>query len=94
MISPLAYRQLDEIYGYIAENLSEPETAIHLIEKIEDVILSLSKLPERGAERKTGRFANKGYRQVFVGNYTVIYRTEVKFLQVIIIAVVYSPRKI
>lgn len=86
-----ALRDLDDIYVYIAQTLLVPETALGMVDKIEKAILSLEEMPYRFPERKTGAYANKGYRQLFVGNYTVIYRIDEKRRQVIVITIRYSP---
>lgn len=86
-----ALRDLDDIYIYIAQTLLVPETALGLIDKIEKEILSLENMPYRFPERKTGAYANRGYRQLFVNNYTVIYRVDEKHKQVIIVTVRYTP---
>lgn len=86
-----ALRNLDDIYVYIAQTLLVPETALGLVDKIEKEILSLEEMPYRFPERKTGAYANRGYRQLFVGNYTVIYRIDEKRRQVIVITIRYSP---
>ena len=86
-----ALRDLDDIYVYIAQTLLVPETALGLVDKIEKEILSLEEMPYRFPERKTGAYANKGYRQLFVGNYTVIYRIDEKRRQVMVITIRYSP---
>ena len=85
-----AYRDLDGIYAYIANALLEPGTAEKLIDTLEEEILSLEHFPERGAPRKTGAYANKGYRQLFVKNFTVVYRVNKKQKQVIVVTVRYS----
>lgn len=85
-----ALRDLDEIYGYIANHLSEPGTAEKLIDELESSILSLEHLPHRCAERQTGVFANKGYRQMFVKSYTVIYRIDENEKKVTVVTVRYS----
>ena len=90
-ISPQAYREIAGIYQYIAENLMVPETSLRIVTEIESAIFSLDMLPYRGAERKIGRYANKGYRQLFVENYTIVYRIDEMKKQVIIITVQYSP---
>lgn len=86
-----AYRDLDRIYAYIAENLSEPTVAAHMVDELEKAILSLEQLPERGAVRRTGIYANGEYRQLFVKNYTVIYRVLKEKKEVHIITVRYAP---
>lgn len=86
-----ALRDLDDIYIYIAQTLLVPETALALVDKIEKEILSLEEMPYRFPERKTGAYVNKGYRQLFVGNYTIIYRVDEKHRRVIIVTIRYSP---
>ena len=49
-----AYRDLDGIYTYIAENLLEPDTALNMADELESAIFSLEQLPERGAVRRAG----------------------------------------
>ncbi|MGL5674912.1 MAG: type II toxin-antitoxin system RelE/ParE family toxin [Cellulosilyticaceae bacterium] len=86
-----AYRDLDNIYGYIAKSLMAPMTADNLIEEIEETIFSLEEFPYRGSERRVGVYANKGYRQLFIKNFTVIYRIDESKKYVVIITVKYTP---
>ena len=90
-ISPQAYEELDGIYKYIATNLSNPTAAINLVNEMEIAILSLDELPYRGATRQRGRYANAGYRQLFVENYTIVYRIDEDKKLVIIVTVRYTP---
>ena len=90
-ISVYAKRDLDAIYAYIAETLLEPGTALLLVDEIEKGILSLDTMPQRCPTRKIGAYANRGYRQLFVKNCTVIFRIDEKKKLVIIITVRYSP---
>lgn len=87
---PRAYRDLDGIYTYIAETLLEPGLGVKLAESLEEAIISLETMPRRGALRKTGVYANRGYRQLFVGNFTVMYRIEELRKRVFIVTVRYS----
>ena len=84
------YRNLDEIYEYIVNELGTQQSALNLIDKLEEAILLLELMPHRGARRRVGAFANKGYRQLFVKNFTVIYRIDDAKKQVIIVTVRYS----
>ena len=88
-LSPQAYRDLDEIYGYIKEELLAENAANSTATAIEKAILSLGYMPYRGAERKVGEFANKGYRQLFVNNYIVVYRVDEGKSTVIIVTIKY-----
>lgn len=56
---PRAYRDLDSIYSYIADNLMEKDTADHMITDLENAVFSLEQFPERGSIRRTGTFANQ-----------------------------------
>lgn len=86
-----AYRDLDDIYAYIAENLLEPDTALNMIDKLETAIFSLERFPERGALRRVGAYANGDYRQLFVKNYVIIYRVLKQEKEVHIVTVRYTP---
>ena len=63
---PQANRDLDKIYEQIAFEDNYDDKAIALVERIEEAIFSLEEYPYRGAERKRGFYAYKGYRQLFV----------------------------
>ncbi|MBC7961107.1 MAG: type II toxin-antitoxin system RelE/ParE family toxin [Vallitaleaceae bacterium] len=88
---PKAYEDIEHIYNYISEEFKVSDTAKNMVKLIEDAILGLGEFPRRGAERKVGVYANKGYRQLFVKNFTVVYRIDEKLKIVVIITVKYSP---
>lgn len=44
-----------------------------MVDELEKAIFSLEQLPERGAIRRTGAFANGDYRELFVKNYIIIF---------------------
>lgn len=90
---PKAYRDLDQIYRYISENLMENKSALNIIKTIEDSILNLDEFPYRGAVRKVGTYANKGYRQLFIKNFTIVYRIDETNKYVIIITIKYAHSK-
>ena len=87
-----AYRDLDDIYNYIADKLLEPGIALNIINELENAIYSLEQFPERGAIRCIGTYANGDYRQLFVKNYVVIYRVLKEKQEVHIITIRYTPR--
>ena len=53
-------------------------------------MLSLQSMPQRCPERQTGIYAGKGYRQLLVKNYTIIFRVEEASRRVIILTIRYS----
>lgn len=87
---PKAYRDVDQIYSYISENLMAPNTATNMVKLFEDEILNLEEFPYRGAERKVGTYAYKGYRQLFVKNFTIVYRIDENNKFVIIVTDKYN----
>lgn len=87
---PRAYRDLDGIYEYIAETLIEPGIAAKLVDSLEEAIFSLESMPKRGTLRKAGAYTGKGYRQLFIGNFTVLYRVEEAKKWVLVVTVRYS----
>lgn len=91
---PKAGRDIDEIYEYLAKKKEVPEIALNLVDIIENAILSLEYMPYRGSERKAGTYINKGYRQIFVKNFTIIYRVDEKRHFIIIVTVRYTPREL
>ncbi len=86
-----AYRDIEEIYAYIAENLLEPDIAESMVARLEDAISSLESFPERGAIRKIGSHANRDYRQLFVKNFTIVYRILEEQGEAHIVTVRYTP---
>lgn len=86
-----ALRDLDGIYSYIAQNLLAPVTALNQIDRIENAILSLEEFPTRCSLRKVGAYSNRGYRQLFIDNYTAIFRIDETQKQVIVVIIRYTP---
>ncbi|MFR3035036.1 type II toxin-antitoxin system RelE/ParE family toxin [Blautia hydrogenotrophica] len=48
-------------------------------------------MPCRCPERKRGGYANRGYRHLFVENYTAVFRIDEAKKMVIVVTVRYSP---
>lgn len=86
-----AYSDLDDIYNHIADDFKEIDTAEKMADTLEDAILSLAEMPYRGSIRRTGAFANRGYRQLLVKNFTIVYRMDEAGKVVIVVTVRYTP---
>ena len=78
-----ALRDLDSIYQYIYEQV--PEYAEEQADRLEAGIFSLEEYPYRCAERKTGRYANRGYRELIVDSYIIIYKIHARKKEVDIV---------
>lgn len=86
-----ASRDLDDVYNHIADDFKEIGTAEHMADLLDHAILGLDEMPYRGSIRRTGSFANRGYRQLFVKNFTIVYRIDEERKTVIIVTVRYTP---
>jgi toxin ParE1/3/4 len=73
-LSDDAKNDLQEIYDYIAEH-DAPAKADGVLDKLEALVESLNRFPERGAVTKELRDVGiKDYREVYFKPYRVIYR--------------------
>lgn len=90
-LSPEASRDLEQIYDYITGHLLEPGTAERMIDRLEQAILSLNRMPERNPVRQIGVYAGQGYRQMFIQNYVIVYRVLRQKKEVHVITVRYAP---
>lgn len=94
MLYPRAFRDIDDIYAYIALEKMSPENAKGQTDRIWDVVKSLEQLPESHQDRLVGRFAGKGYKQLIVDNYIIIFKIDKEQNRVYIVTVQYQGRNI
>jgi toxin ParE1/3/4 len=81
-----AVRDLEEIHGYIAEH-DAPAKADYVLDRIEDVVETLSTFPERGAyPREFLALGIREYRETRFKPYRVIYRIIGKRVYIYMIA--------
>lgn len=72
--SPEAWRDIDEIYGYIANVLKSPGAAEKTVNKILDKTDMLADNPEIGAQLFFDNELFSGYRYLVSNNYLLFYR--------------------
>lgn len=77
--SPLATEKLEDIYDYIS--VDNKLAAQKVVEKIFKKVESLAKNPERG--RKVPETNRDEIREVFEGEYRIIYRIESKKVSIL-----------
>lgn len=94
ILYPRAFRDIDDIYAYIALEKMSPENAKGQTDRIWDAIKSLEQLPESHQDRLVGQFAVKGYKQLIVDNYIVIFKIDKEQNRVYIVTVQYQGRNI
>ena len=74
LLTEHAERDLDELYGHIAEH-DTPGNAAYVLDRIEKALESLSTFPERGSHPKELlALGIREYRQTFFKPYRLIYR--------------------
>ena len=92
LLYPKAYRDLDDIYAYISNQILEPSIAKGKIDRIIGALSTLSLFPYSHQDRLVGRYANKGYKQFIVDNYIVIYRIDEEEKEVRVVTIQHTKR--
>ena len=93
-VNPSAIRDLDSIYEYIASQKLASENAKGQVERIKKSILGLDTFPQSHQERNEGRYAGKGYRQLIIDNYIVIFRISEPQKTVYVVTIQYQGRNL
>lgn len=93
-INPRAIRDLDSIYEYIAKEKSAPENAKGQVDRIKKAILNFDIFPQSHQERNEGRYAGKGYKQLLIDNYIVIFRIDEVSKTVYVVTIQYQGRNL
>ena len=94
MLYPKAFRDIDDIYAYIALEKLSPENAKGQTDRIWEAIKTLEYMPESHQERLVGRYAGKGYKQLVVDNYLAIFKIDKTSKKVFVLTVQYQGRNI
>ena len=89
---PRAYRDMEEIYRYIAIEKQVPENAKAQTDRIWRAIKKLETFPGSHQDRLEGKCAGKGYKQLLVDNYMAIYKINETEKTVYVITVQYQGR--
>ena len=91
IFTPTAIKDLAGIYYYIMDEFGDIDTADRLLSSLHEAVNTLKNFPYRCALRKIGRYANSSHRQLFVKNFTVVYRVDELRQRVFVVAVRYTP---
>lgn len=94
LLYPKAFRDIDDIYAYIAIEKLSPENAKGQTDRIWDAIKTLEYLPESYQDRLVGRYAGKGYKQLIIDNYIAIFQVDKKAKKVFVVTVQYQGRNL
>ena len=93
-LSPRAFREIDDIFSYIALEKLSPENAKRQTDRLWAALKKLDTFPQSHQERTEGRYAGKEYRQLLIDNYIAIYRIDEINKTVHVVTVQYQGRNI
>lgn len=88
-----AEQDLNQIFGYIADVLHEPEAAARLLFSFREAINTLHQLPFRQRPLSEEPYTAIGVRRLFVGNYIIFYSAVEGNSTVHILRVLYKRRE-
>lgn len=94
MLYPKAFRDIEDIYAYIALEKLSPENAKGQTDRIWDTLRTLEQIPEAHQDRLVGRYAGKGYKQLLIDNYVAIFKIDQNAKKVYVVTVQYQGRNI
>jgi len=93
-LTPRAYRDLEEIYYYIALEKSSPEKAKNQTERIKKALKKLDIMPQSHQDRQSGQYASQGYKQLLIDNYITIFRIDEEQKLILVVTIQYQGRKL
>ncbi len=93
-LNPRAFRDLDDIFAYIALEKLSPENAKGQTDRIKKKLKTLETFPQAHQERMEGRYASKNYRQLIIDNYIAIYRIDEETKTVHVVTIQYQGRNL
>ena len=94
MLYPKAFRDIDDIYAYIALDKLSPENARGQTDRIWAALKKLEIFPEAHQDRVMGRYAGKGYKQLVIDNYIAIYKIDENKKRVYVVTIQYQGRDV
>lgn len=94
MLYPKAFRDIDDIYAYIALDKLSPENARGQTDRIWTALKKLEIFPETHQDRVMGRYAGKGYKQLVIDNYIAIYKIDENKKRVYVVTIQYQGRDV
>lgn len=93
-ITAPAKQDIIDIFNYIADMLAAPNSAVKQYMRLQEAILKLDSLPERGSIYKGISQKTKDLRFILVDNYVVYYHIDEERHTVYSYRVLYSRRNV
>jgi len=94
MLYPKAFRDIDNIYAYIAMEKLAPENAKGQTDRIWAAIETLASFPSAHQDRQVGKYAGRGYKQLLIDNYVAIFKIDEYHKTVYVVTVQYQGRNL
>lgn len=91
-LHPRAYRDLDDIFAYIALEKTSPENAKKQTDRIWKALKKLDLFPQSHQQRTEGKYSGKGYHQLLIDNYIAIFRIDERTKTVHVVTIQYQGR--
>lgn len=89
-----AEKDILDIYDYIANELMSKQSALNLINRLEESIMSLDEMPERHGRYIKEPWKSLNLRVMPVDNYLVFYIPDIQGKTVTVIRIMYKRRNI
>lgn len=94
MLYPRAFRDIDDIYRYIAIEKLSPENAKGQTDRIWEALQTLDSFPSSHQDRLEGKYSGKKYKQLLIDNYIAIFKIDEKRKKVYVVTIQYYGRKL
>jgi addiction module RelE/StbE family toxin len=92
--TPLARQDMLDLFIYIAETLSAPQSATKLLDGIEAAVLRLKESPYSAPAARDAYLATQGYRTLIFRTYLIFYKVIEADRRVVVHRVVYGKRNL
>ena len=76
VFDPQVVVRVDEVAGYLADELASPGAASNFLDGLDGVVEHLESFPFSYPYSIDSRLAARGYRKALVSNYVLLYRVE------------------
>ena len=76
IIAPFCANDLDNIYSYITNTISNPIAAENLMDAVQSSFERVCEFPYSCEEVRDGYLKSKGYRKLIINNYVALYRID------------------
>ena len=91
-LTPAASQDLDDLAAYISVQLCAEESAVELLNEMEEAIIAACRYPQAAPAVNDKLLRSKGYRKLIVKNYIVLYIPDDESRVLNVMRVVYYAR--